>query len=136
MSLTLSLPWPGITVNHLYRRGASGQTYLHPVAQAWGDAVIIQARQSGQTLPSGPLAFWAWVIPPDKRRRDLDNLLKLAGDSIFAAFGRDDYDVTELHVFRCQHSRERAQIAVMLAPCAPALTVEEMQAAVGVRQGE
>lgn len=136
MSLTLSLPWPGITVNHLYRRGASGQTYLHPTAQAWKDAVIIQARQSGQTLPSGPLALWAWVIPPDKRRGDLDNLAKLTIDSLFAAFDRDDADVTELHVYRCQHSRERAQIAVMLAACAPALTVDEMQAAVGARREE
>lgn len=47
-------------------------------------------------LPQGPLAVRLVFTPPDRRRRDLDNLIaamKGAIDGVFEANGRDDADV-------------------------------------------
>ncbi len=47
-------------------------------------------------LPPGPLAVQLVFTPPDRRRRDLDNLIaacKGALDGVFEANGRDDADV-------------------------------------------
>ena len=61
-----------------------------------------QRREAGgaaitaAALPLGPLRVLLVFTPPDKRRRDLDNLIaacKGALDGVFEANGRDDVEV-------------------------------------------
>jgi len=77
--VTFELPWPP-SVNHYYRRvGArtlisrAGREFRRRVAR------ILAARR----IPSavGRLAVTVEVYPPDRRRRDIDNLLKAVLDA-------------------------------------------------------
>ncbi|MDE2105743.1 MAG: RusA family crossover junction endodeoxyribonuclease [Patescibacteria group bacterium] len=94
----------GANVNHLYVRTRSG-VYLSDAAQAWRDEAILRVRQSGQTLPAGELVFGLWIYPPDGRRRDVDGLIKLTMDAVFAAFGDDDSRVACVSSMRMPRER-------------------------------
>ena len=93
------LPWPKVTTNHLWVRAARGQLRLSEAAALWRDEVIVIVRQSGFRAPAGWLQVRAWLMPPDRRRRDADNLLKLLLDSICPGLGVDDAQIRELHVW-------------------------------------
>ena len=76
----LILPWPP-SGNHGTRH-ANGAHYLTAEHRAYriqvGHIVALQ-----QVKPvTGPLRVLAHFTPPDKRRRDLDNLWKVVGDAL------------------------------------------------------
>ncbi len=102
---TWVLPWPNVTTNNLYRRTRYG-VRLSDVAKAWREEAITTVRQHPQDVPAGPLALTLTLVPPDRRRRDLDNAAKLVQDSVFAALGQDDSRVAELHVYRAAGAGE------------------------------
>ena len=97
-SVDVALSWPSVSTNHLYQH--SGPVRLSDRAAAWRDETIINVRQSGGRLPAGPLLFILHAYAPPTKRFDLDNLVKLIQDSVFAAFGEDDSRVRELRVYR------------------------------------
>ncbi len=77
--VTVELPWPP-SVNHYYRRvGArtlisrAGREFRRRVAR------ILAARRLSPA--QGRLAVTVEVFPPDRRRRDIDNLLKAVLDA-------------------------------------------------------
>lgn len=85
--MKLVLPWPP-SVNHYWRRvGARtlisrhGRKYKLDVAAA---CIAKRTRPSGERLSVSIVAF-----PPDRRRRDLDNLFKPVLDSL-AGYAYDD----------------------------------------------
>ncbi len=45
------------------------------------------------------------VMPPDRRRRDLDNLLKLLLDAMNGILWSDDSQIDDLHIVRCERSQ-------------------------------
>lgn len=50
---------------------------------------------------TGPVSVVIEAFPPDKRRRDLDNLLKGLFDSLtHAGVWLDDYQVNDVRIFR------------------------------------
>lgn len=94
----LWLPWPP-TINTYWRsvRGrailsAKGREYRQQAVAAVGDV-------DAQT---GPLAVHLLCAPPDRRRRDLDNLPKAILDSLtYAGAYEDDSQIDRLTVERC-----------------------------------
>lgn len=77
--VTFELPWPP-SVNHYYRRvgprtliSRAGREFRRRVAR------ILAARRLPPAL--GRLAVTVEVYPPDRRRRDIDNLLKAVLDA-------------------------------------------------------
>jgi len=77
--VTVELPWPP-SVNHYYRRvgprtliSRAGREFRRRVAR------ILAARRLPPAL--GRLAVTVEVYPPDRRRRDIDNLLKAVLDA-------------------------------------------------------
>ena len=99
--LELDLPYPP-SVNH-YWRHFRGRTVISRNGLRFRDAVrdILLAMQV-QPM-SGPLAVHVEVFPPDRRRRDLDNLLKAIGDALEhgGAF-HDDSQIVWLLVEKAQ----------------------------------
>ncbi len=101
--ITLTLPWPP-SVNHYWRndRGvthvsASGRAYIRQV----GFAVIEQLRR----LPrlSSRLSVAIQAHPPDKRKRDLDNVLKALLDGCTkAGLWVDDSQLDAISIVRRQ----------------------------------
>ncbi|HPM22961.1 MAG TPA: RusA family crossover junction endodeoxyribonuclease [Phycisphaerae bacterium] len=75
----IELPWPP-SVNHYYRRVGS-RTLISRAGRAFRVEVgrILAARRLSPAL--GRLAVTVEVFPPDRRRRDIDNLLKAVLDA-------------------------------------------------------
>jgi len=99
--VTFELPWPP-SVNHYYRRvgartliSSAGRKFRRQVAQ------ILASR----CLPPivGRMAMTIEVYPPDRRRRDIDNLLKAVLDACQhgGAFP-DDSRIVWLLIYRAQ----------------------------------
>jgi len=75
----IELPWPP-SVNHYYRR-VGPRTLISRAGRAFRAEVgrILAARRLPPAL--GRLAVTVEVFPPDRRRRDIDNLLKAVLDA-------------------------------------------------------
>ena len=97
----IELPWPP-SVNHVWRRvgsktilSADGRKYREAVGQHCLMRKIAGARISGR------LSVRILVNPPDRRRRDIDNLTKVPLDALtHAAVWEDDSQIDELYIRR------------------------------------
>ena len=99
MHLQLILPYPP-TVNHYWGQsgkhrflGKKGKKFRQAVAEACLDAEV-------QTL-TGRLSVHVALFPPDKRMRDVDNVLKPLLDACeHAGCFVNDSQIDELHIIR------------------------------------
>ena len=95
--LEFELPYPP-SVNHYWRR-VGARTIISRGGRAFRQTVCsILATRQFETMV-GPLVVDVIVYPPDRRRRDIDNVLKSLLDSLEhgGAF-HDDSQVVDLHV--------------------------------------
>ena len=96
----LTLPWPP-TVN-TYWRHARGRHYISDKGEQYRKDIIHLIQQ--QHLDINTLSRLKIIItanPPDKRRRDLDNLQKAVFDSlVHAGFMADDEQIDDFRVRR------------------------------------
>jgi len=96
----VSLPWPGRDLSpnsrvHWRRKSAS--------VRAARELAWALVNRTGD-IPPGPYRVEIDAIPPDARRRDVDNVLascKAYLDGIFQRLGVDDGRVREVLVRRC-----------------------------------
>ncbi len=112
--IDVTLPWPvGVTTNHMYER-MGRRRRLTPRALAWMDEAIATMRTAGQRLPPPPWAVFIEASPPaQKRKRDLDNIIKVCLDSFRHAFGVEDtVDTIPYLVVKRERDREPGTIRV------------------------
>jgi Holliday junction resolvase RusA-like endonuclease len=80
MTFAVELPYPP-SVNHYWRR-VGPRTLISREGRRFRERVLdILAARPVETL-AGPLAVEMEVFPPDRRRRDLDNLQKAVLDAL------------------------------------------------------
>ena len=72
MNLSLSLPWPP-SLNHYYRH-VGPRVLISRDGRRYREKVAAIAKQSGAKMLEGPIAMSGVFYPPDRRRRDLDNV--------------------------------------------------------------
>lgn len=99
-TVMLDVAWPP-TGNHAYTV-AHGRKILSKTGRAYRDRVSqqIAALAKGQTL-GGRIAVRIYAYPPDRRVRDLDNLVKLPIDCVKrAGVIADDGDIDLLSIER------------------------------------
>lgn len=99
MIIELELPYPP-SVNHYWRR-VGARTLISRGGRAFRTEVCSILRERGIRPLDGPLAVEVAVYPPDKRRRDIDNLQKALLDAL--AHGgayHDDSQIFRLTVER------------------------------------
>jgi crossover junction endodeoxyribonuclease RusA len=80
--LEIRLPWPP-SVNH-YWRSRGSRRFIAPMAKAWLDEAILLLR-AARVRFDGPVKVSMFLSPPDRRRRDGDNLEKAIMDSLVKA---------------------------------------------------
>lgn len=111
-----TLPYPP-TVNTYWRNtpqgvriSAKGRAYRSAVQQA------VLRHGYASTPLSGPLRLTATFYPPDKRRRDLDNVNKALWDAMDkAGVYEDDSQIIEAHT-RMWFATKRGGVEVTLEP--------------------
>lgn len=99
--MIIHLPYPPTTGNHTTKRSKRG-AYTDPAITAYRLDVAVIARQQGAAnwFP-GKLRVVAEIAPPDRRRRDLDNVWKVVADALTrAGVWLDDYHVDDVRLIR------------------------------------
>ena len=99
--ITIDLPWPP-SVNRIWRRvgnktilSAEGREFRRTV-----QGICAINGISGKRIP-GRLSVCITVNPPDRRKRDIDNLAKVPLDALtHAAVWLDDSQIDELYIRR------------------------------------
>lgn len=91
------LPYPP-TVNTLWRR-VGNKTLLSAEGRAYHERVAVIVRQADlRAVPPTPHEVEVIAYVPDRRKRDVDNILKAILDPLYRAIGLDDSVVTRLTV--------------------------------------
>jgi len=80
--LRVKLPWPP-SVNH-YWKARGSRRFISPQARAWLDEAVLLLRASRVRF-SGAVVIRMRLSPPDRRRRDGDNLEKAVMDALVKA---------------------------------------------------
>ena len=89
------------SVNHYYRRVGS-RTLISKAGRAYRKLLVSSLRPHFPQPMTGRLQVTIHAHPPDRRRRDLDNLQKCLLDSLqHAGVYRDDSQIDSLTIIRC-----------------------------------
>lgn len=95
-----TLPYPP-SVNHLWKHWAHG-VYMTAEGKAYKDSVCAVIKKLYHGKPClDDVALELAVYFPDRRRRDLDNLLKITQDSlVYAGLLADDKQIRHLSIWQ------------------------------------
>lgn len=81
-----------------------GRRVLKPVAQDYRHLVSLLTANGVQCFGGVPCPFslWVTVYPPDRRKRDLDNLLKVLQDALTDGLRVDDTHIHSVAIRRAE----------------------------------
>lgn len=99
----VELPYPP-SVNHSYMTLRDGRRVLKPAAQDYRHLVSLLTANGVQRFGGVPCPFslWVTVYPPDRRKRDLDNLLKVLQDALTDGLRVDDTHIHSVAIRRAE----------------------------------
>jgi len=112
--ITITLPWPP-SVNHYWR--ASGvRRFISEEGQLFRSVTIVKSHMhKGSYINNEKLSVLVEAYPPDRRRRDLDNILKSLLDALqHAKVYADDNQIDKISVWRCPMLREGGKVVVTI----------------------
>ena len=116
--MIITVPWPDKRLSpnaRLHWRQRVGPKQAARIAAGW--AVVAARVHSGGLPPEGPIAITITFYAPDRRRRDMDNLIasmKAAQDGIADALGVDDHRFEP--TYRMGEPCKRGRVEVQLLP--------------------
>lgn len=123
------LPFPP-ALNHLYRH-VGQRTLLSAAGRRYGEVaglcVSLALGVDGNTVPEPPHAVTLLATPPDRRRRDIDGIVKRLLDVVYAGIGIDDSRIDRLVVEWRRDGR---------APCVEVVIEQAPPATGAAREGE
>lgn len=113
MEISLTLPWPP-SVNHYYARNKNGSVRIDKAGETYRRQVGWLCASKSIKPIEGRLAVMVELMPPDKRRRDLDNSMKCLLDAMqHGGVYDDDSQIDDLHIIRGDKV-EGGQVVVMV----------------------
>ena len=96
----LILPYPP-SVNHYWLRNRNGSVRVSKEGVSFRQEVWLRCRQERISGLTGRLSLSIEAFPPDRRRRDLDNLLKAVCDALqHGGVYKDDSQIDGLTIIR------------------------------------
>lgn len=106
-----TLPWPPAS-NHNVKH-ANGAHYLSSQHKQFRIDVHYLLMQAKAIKMHGPLAVKIQAFPPDRRRRDIDNLIKPILDALqHAGLYEDDNQIGHIEIKRCEVSPKNGRVFV------------------------
>ncbi len=113
MHIQLELPYPP-SVNHYW--GVSGkQRFIGKKGKEFRARVMDAVNEAGIQPLEGRLAIHVALYPPDRRKRDLDNVLKSLLDACeHAGCYENDSQIDEIHIVRKEVKKDGACNIVVL----------------------
>lgn len=113
--ISIELPWPP-TINSYWRRRGDRYFISKQGKQFRRDTILLCSKYKGLFCNDERLKLTVKAYPPDKRRRDIDNLLKVLCDSLEAAqIFKDDCQLDEIYIKR--YSELTAKVIVDIDKC-------------------
>ena len=113
--LLIELPWPP-SVNHYYRR-VGHRTLISREGRKYRSEVIAILRDLHLRPLNGELAMTVDAYPPDKRRRDLDNIQKGLWDALqHGGAYRDDSQIKDFECHMREPHRPDGKVIMRLQP--------------------
>lgn len=110
--LKLNLPYPP-SINHYWRR-AGNRTIISREGRDYRSRVVDLLRRKRIETITGQLSVEVQVAPPDRRRRDLDNILKALLDSLqHGGAYEDDFQIARLLVERIEPAKNGKAIVTI-----------------------
>ena len=98
--IELELPFPP-SVNHYYRR-VGPRTLISREGRAYRERVCAILTALGIKPMAGPLDVQVEIYPPDRRRRDIDNVQKALFDALeHAGAYKNDSQIVRLAIEKC-----------------------------------
>ncbi len=88
MRKPIVLPYPP-SVNHYYGYGR-GRVYIKEEGRKFRESVAARLREESFPTYHGPIGMALSVFPPDRRKRDLDNVRKALLDALQHGGAYDD----------------------------------------------
>jgi crossover junction endodeoxyribonuclease RusA len=114
--LEIELPYPP-SVNHYYRR-VGPRTLISRQGRRYRERICAILRSLNIRPIEGRLALTADFYPPDRRRRDLDNLAKCLLDALqHGGAYHDDSQIKEMHTHMREPMAPRGKAVVRVTPC-------------------
>ena len=112
--LTMVLPLPP-SVNHLYANTPNGRIKTKAGQQYKRDlGEELQLQRARLRCPDPPYEVWLWFLFPDKRRRDVSNMVKALEDNVSEYLGYNDSLHHAMHLYKAL-DRENARAVMVLA---------------------
>jgi Holliday junction resolvase RusA-like endonuclease len=112
-SLLLELPWPP-SVNHYYRH-IGPQTLISREGRKYRETISGILHTLHMRSLDGDLVMTIDAYPPDKRRRDTDNILKSLFDALqYAGAYHDDSQIRKLNIEMFEPVRPSGKVIVRL----------------------
>lgn len=94
------LPWPP-SINHYWRRNGARYFVSAKGNKYRNDVILLSVQHRGNFSKESKLIVSIEAYPPDKRKRDLDNILKSLLDSLqHAGVYHDDCQIDKLSIQR------------------------------------
>ena len=101
--IRLELPYPP-TINHYYGRARNGRLYIKKRGREYRECVWMRVRASTNKIDvsllplTGRLSVTLQIFPPDRRKRDIDNVQKALLDALEkAGVYKNDNQIKDLH---------------------------------------
>ena len=112
--IQITLPWPP-SVNHYYRK-VGPRVLISRDGRKYRQVVCSIARQLNVKPFDCELKMEIHAYPPDRRRRDVDNLLKAIFDSLqHGGIYKDDSQIKDFEFYTKELQRPNGKIIVRLS---------------------